>query len=220
MTLTSPYTLAVVQDALHLPDFDWAAAHRGLMPRPRSQVRDPEQTGRPRQSAVLALLFSENGSLRVVLTKRRDDLGSHAGQISFPGGRNDPPETFAQTALRETEEEIGVRPEALNILGQLTTIYIPPSDFEVHPFVAWHVGRPHFVPSPAEVAEVVDVSISYLLDPRHQRREPWHIRGMQIEVPYFQVDEHKVWGATAMMLAELLTRLEVATGQEPSLTIP
>ncbi len=213
----SPYTLEILRAALRLPDFDWASAQRRLMPLPRRTRRDPNQPGRPRQSAVLALLYQRESALQVVLTKRRDDLDSHAGQISFPGGSNEPPETFADTALRETQEEIGVRPGAVELLGQLSTLYIPPSDFEVHPFVAWHALPPRFRPAPAEVAEVITVTVDFLLDRRNQRLETWTIRGNVIDVPFFQVGEHKVWGATAMMLAELLTRLQVAAGQTPSL---
>jgi 8-oxo-dGTP pyrophosphatase MutT (NUDIX family) len=113
------------------------------------------------------------------------------------------------TALRETHEEIGIAPQQLTILGELMPIYILPSDFEVHPFVAWHHNRqrPSFRPSLSEVAEIIETPLSHLLDPATRREEPWEIRGRQLTVPFLAVGSHKVWGATAMMLSEFLERM-------------
>jgi hypothetical protein len=89
----------------------------------------------------------------------------------------------------------------------LTCIYIPPTDFEVHPFVAWYEGRPIFVPQEREVAEILEVPLSLLLNPETRHEEEWNIRGMIVDVPYYQVGSHKIWGATATMLSELVERL-------------
>jgi 8-oxo-dGTP pyrophosphatase MutT (NUDIX family) len=206
------YSRDTIERALKLTDVDGVAAQQKMTPRPRG-VRPAELAGRPRQGGVLVILYEKNGATHLVLTRRRDDLNSHAGQISFPGGRREDGETMQMTALRETHEEVGVTPAALSVLGMLTPLYIPPTDYEVHPFVAWHDGLPFFVPQLGEVAEIIEVPLELLLDPANHFEEPWEIRGFVVQVPYYLVGGHKVWGATAMMLSEFLERVSAA---EPS----
>jgi 8-oxo-dGTP pyrophosphatase MutT (NUDIX family) len=167
--------------------------------------------GRPRLGAVLALLFCRRHELHVLLTKRHDDLPSHPGQISFPGGRNEAPESLLATALRETEEEVGIAAPDVEILGALAPIYVPPSDYEVHPFVAWFSSgeSPIFRAAPQEVDRILEAPLATFLDSASRVEEPWDIRGQQVLVPYFVVGEYKVWGATAVMLSELVERLRV-----------
>jgi len=205
----SGYTLQNIQAALDLESFDVLAAQQLMIPRIRRNERPPEMQGEPRVGGVLLLLYCYQQQMHVVLTRRRDDLNAHAGQISFPGGRREAGETAVQTALRETYEEIGVPPADISILGELTSIYIPPSDFEVHPYVGWvHNGeRPSFTPQISEVAEIIETPLSHLMQPESRRSEPWEFRGSQVTVPFFDVDGHKVWGATAIMLSEFLERL-------------
>ena len=199
-----------IRQALELSTFDGEAAQQQMVPRPRG-VRPPEMAGQPRQGAVLVTLYDKEGDTgsdtHLVLTRRRDDLNDHAGQISFPGGRRENGESLKRTALREAEEEIGVWTADLTVLGRLTCLYIPPTDYEVYPFVAWHDGQPFFRRQAREVAEILEVSLSYLLDPACQHEEPWVYKGMTVQVPFYLVDSHKVWGATAMMLSEFLERL-------------
>jgi 8-oxo-dGTP pyrophosphatase MutT (NUDIX family) len=196
-----------IRQALTLPAFDAEAAQQQMIPQPRG-ARPPGMSGQPRQGAVLVALYDKDEQTHLILTRRRDDLNDHAGQISFPGGRREAGETLQTTALREAEEEVGLRPEAMTILGRLTCLYIPPTDYEVHPFVAYHAGRPRFVLQSGEVAELLEVSLAYLLDPASQHEETWDYQGMKIQVPFYLVRSHKVWGATAMMLAEFLERLK------------
>lgn len=202
-------TTAVTRRALLLPDFDVWAAHEYMLPTGRNRQRPPELSGQPRIGGVLLLLYNHKQATHLVLTRRRDDLNSHAGQISFPGGRKEAGETAVQAALRETEEEIGVPAAAVSILGELTSIYIPPSDFEVHPFVGWVNGgkRPSFVPEVREVAEILEVPLSHLLNPTTREIGPIPVRGATYTVPYYNVNGHKVWGATAILLSEFLGRL-------------
>ena len=206
-------TTAVIRQALSLPEFDVLSAHQHMLPMDRNRQRPPELPGQPRVGGVLLLLYHYQEKINLVLTRRRDDLTSHAGQISFPGGRREANETAVQAALRETEEEIGVPTTAVSILGELTSIYIPPSDYEVHPFVGWVNGgkRPSFVPEVQEVAEILEVSLYHLLDPRTREVGPIPVRGATYTVPYYNVHGHKVWGATAILLSEFLERLRQAT---------
>ncbi len=204
-------TTAVIRQALALPDFDVQPAHYHMMPVDRKrQQRPPQMPGEPRVAGVLLLLYCHNQTMHLVLTRRRDDLNAHAGQISFPGGRQEAGETAVQAALRETEEEIGVPSKDISILGELTSIYIPPSDFEVHPFVGWAKDgkRPYFVPEVREVAEIIEVPLTYLLEPNTREVGPMLVRGASYTVPFYNIDgRHKVWGATAILLSEFLERL-------------
>jgi len=206
-------TTAVIHQALALPNFDVQSAHQTMVPLGRTRQRPQETPGQARVGGVLLLLYCHKQRMHLVLTRRRDDLNSHAGQISFPGGRQEANETPVQAALRETEEEIGVSTTAVSILGELTSIYIPPSDFEVHPFVGWVIGgkRPSFVPETREVAEIIEVPLRHLLDPHTREVGPIPVRGATYTVPYYNVNGHRVWGATAILLSEFLERLRQTT---------
>jgi 8-oxo-dGTP pyrophosphatase MutT (NUDIX family) len=160
-----------------------------------------------RRAGVLVLLYPDGGDLSLVLTRRTDSLESHSGQISFPGGSMDPGEDAIATAKREAMEELGVEPESLKILGQLSPLYIPPSDFCIYPVVAYAPAALSFTPNEFEVAEVLQVSVPHLRHPETRREEIWELRGAPVRVPYYAVGSHKVWGATAMVLCELLSLL-------------
>lgn len=215
MLSSSPCTYDDVRAALALPGFDGPAAQRLMAPVARPIVRPETLGGGPRLGAVLILLYCADDELFVVLTRRPDYDGVHSGQVSCPGGRHEPPESLGDTALRETEEEIGVPPVAVEVMGQLTPLYIMPSDYEVHPFVGRYLGpgRPRFVPHAREVADILEVPLRLLLDPatRDEREMDLQI-GLRLSVPYFRVGDHTVWGATAMILSEFLARLRVARG--------
>ncbi len=192
------------------------AAQFTMAPRYRQDARLADvRDKRCREAGVLALLFPLADEPAVLLTVRRDDLNNHAGQISFPGGRREPGEDLRATALREAHEEVGLAPEAVEILGALTPLYIPPSNFCVYPFVGVTTRAPDLRPHDAEVAEVLAVPLARLTAPGIRRREPWTLRGRTIEVPFFDLDGHKVWGATAMMLAELLALTDEAGASMP-----
>lgn len=206
---------ATIRRAVNLAEFDGPAAQSQMQPVPRENRRPSSRSGEPRQGAVLMLLYHKNGQTHLVLTRRRDDLQSHAGQVSLPGGRREAQETLKETALRETHEEVGVPPTDIAVLGQLTPLYIFPSDFEVHPFVGWHEGAPTFQPQPAEVAEIIETPLVALFDDQTRREELWEWRDGTLQVPFFQIGEHKVWGATAMMLSDFLERLRTVHPGDP-----
>ena len=143
--------------------------------------------------------------LHIVLTRRTDAVDTHRGQISLPGGSMDAGEDAVTAALREAHEELGVDPACVEVLGQLSPLYIPPSGFCIYPVVAYTPERPAFAASPVEVAEVLEVALNHLLDPETRREEIWPLRGENVRVPFYTVGCHKVWGATAMVLCEFLT---------------
>lgn len=173
------------------------------IPRPGMRsIHDVE--GKYREAGVLLLLYIHKDEWHLVLTKRTDELPHHRGQISLPGGTREPSETLEETALRETEEELGISVRGLDLIGSLTPLYIPPSSFVIHPFVAVNHARPRFHPSPIEVAELLEVPLVHLIQDINQKVETWFIRGKEIEVPFYRFNDYKIWGATAMVLAEFL----------------
>lgn len=200
-------TLDDVRKALELETFDTDSAHRKMAPVPRAVRRPESRHGEPNLSAVLLLLYPQLGSLYFVMIKRPEYPGVHSGQIGFPGGRRENGETFLETALREANEEIGVEAAQVDIIGKLTPIYIPPSDFEVHPFVGYASERPMWRPDPTEVAGIIEMPVRALLDHTIKVREQWTIRDFTLDVPFYAFQGHKIWGATAIMLSEFENRL-------------
>lgn len=160
------------------------------------------------EAAVLVLFYPCGGrGLCFPLTRRTDRVEYHRGQISLPGGAREPGESLEATALRETREELGVELSGAEVLGSLTPLYVPPSGFQITPFAAWLPRRPVFRPDPAEVAEVLEVPLALLFDPAARREAAREHGGTPVQVPYYAVGEHQVWGATAMILSELAALL-------------
>lgn len=156
------------------------------------------------KAGVMILLYLHEGSWQTVLIRRPSTVLYHKDQIGFPGGQLEPGENFEQAALRETWEELGVYPDQVQIAGHLTPLYIPPSNFCIYPVVAIASGPLLFRPHPEEVAEIIEVPVSHLADARNVRRETWNIGGQPVEVPFYAFKNHKIWGATAMVLSEFL----------------
>ena len=145
-------------------------------------------------------------TLHIALTVRGSGLRNHTGQVSLPGGGVDEGETFEQAAVREANEEIGIDPATVEILGRLTPLHIPVSGFLLHPIVGFTSMRPAFQRAEWEVARIIEAPVAALSDPAVVKREirTRAVKGqpIDIDVPYFDIDGEKVWGATAMVLAE------------------
>jgi len=207
----SPTSTAIslddVRRALTRPLPGLAVQNRmAVIPRPfPPSGTDPYADCRP--AAVLLLLYPGETGLCFVLTRRTDNLQSHQGQISMPGGSLDAGETPRQGALREAWEELAIDPMGVEILGELTRLYIPPSGFCIYPVVAYVPYRPTFIAAPAEVAEIIEEPLDHLLRADTCREEMWELRGQPTRVPFYAVGPHKVWGATAMVLCEFTALL-------------
>jgi 8-oxo-dGTP pyrophosphatase MutT (NUDIX family) len=159
---------------------------------------------------VLIILFSGENSnkLKVILTLRSKHI-NHSGQISFPGGRQEADETIVETAIREAQEEIGLEPSDIEIIGTLSELYVPPSNSLITPVVCFAMRSIHPTATSDEVDEVFSVSLDSLLSPEKFKKEMWNFHGLEMEVPFWDVHHSTpLWGATAMMLKELLVLYE------------
>jgi 8-oxo-dGTP pyrophosphatase MutT (NUDIX family) len=164
-----------------------------------------------RDAAGLLLVYPDGDEWLVPLTVRASGLRQHTGQVSLPGGRVDPGETIEETALREASEEIGLDTRLVEVVGRLTPLHIPVSGHLLHPVVGVAATRPTYRIAEAEVERLIEVPVSRLRAPdvvlweqRVRERPP----AVLMDVPYFDLDGAKVWGATAMVLAEFLAALE------------
>jgi 8-oxo-dGTP pyrophosphatase MutT (NUDIX family) len=171
-----------------------------LAGRRRLEVEDPALTC----AAVLVPLLFRDGKWHVLVTQRTQTVDHHKGQIAFPGGACDPDDADGvETALRETFEEIGVPPTAVEVLGALddfTTI----TAFVITPFVGIISEPVEYSPSACEVEAVLEVPITFFLDPTHLRAEQWEQQGQVREILFWDYGEHTIWGATARILKNLL----------------
>ncbi len=165
----------------------------------------PEAPAGQRRAAVLLPLFVRDGALRIVLTRRTETVEHHRGQISFPGGGEEEGDASAfATAVRETQEELGIPREDIRLLGSLSPLTTV-SDFFVEPFVG-AIPYPHVLrPAEAEIAEVIDAPVAALLDPKILERRV--LAGRDEPTLFYHYGPHVIWGATARMLKELLDAL-------------
>jgi 8-oxo-dGTP pyrophosphatase MutT (NUDIX family) len=187
-----------------------------MAPRPRRlDPLDPKNASKerkaPGRAAVLLLVYRHKDKLYTVLTQRAAHLASHSSQVSLPGGRIGRGESVEQAALRETEEELAVSPDCVKILGKLTPLLVSSSNHLIHPVVGWTIRKPAFLANPQEVEEILEIPVSILLKRSTMKQEIWHQRGIKREVPFYQIQGYKVWGATAMVLSEFISVLRSLT---------
>ncbi len=185
-------------------------AHEQMMPRPRpGDIFPMPENAAGKQAGVLILLYDHAGELYFFLTRRTETVGTHKGQISLPGGGKEANESLQETALREAQEELGIDPAQVEILGApLTPVYIPVSDFWVTAFVGYYCcDEPTPSASAAEVHEILPTRLADLLEDGVIAEEEWVLRGYKVQVPFFKLHGYQVWGATAMILSEFVALL-------------
>jgi len=162
------------------------------------------------KSAVLVLLFLQDNEFSIILTKRSSNLRKHGGQISFPGGKYDDSDANLQeTALREAREEIGFNSNNVEVLGWLSSLIIPITNFVVHPLVVFCKHKPDFSINKEEVERIIEAPINELTNLSNIKRTSFgnSTSGRFIEAPYFDINGNKIWGATAMIISEFLLTL-------------
>ena len=181
------------------------AAHELLSPL-KKEIRSAAFNNNlaPRLSAVSILLYDIEDDPYFVLTRRHIYKGAHSGQISLPGGKQEVGDrSNLETALRETHEEVGIHPDSLELVCELTPTYIPPSGFLVFPFVLMSKVEPEFVLEEKEVKELLEIKVKDLIHPNNFRFTYMELQdGFKTRVPYFNLNGEIVWGATAMILNE------------------
>jgi 8-oxo-dGTP pyrophosphatase MutT (NUDIX family) len=176
-------------------------------PRPGDAFPLPPEI-QPKEAGVLILLFPGRAGLYFFLTRRTETVENHKGQVSLPGGAQEAGESLEETALRETCEELSVDRASVQVIGgPLTPVYIPVSGFRATAFVAFTPRRPQVRPEPGEVVEIIEAPLELIVDEKSIVEEEWEVRGRQAIVPFFNVNGHKVWGATAMVLGEFAEML-------------
>lgn len=189
-------------------------AHSMMMPSMRNDnLRKPTGNPPPLKSAVLILFYpDDDGHYKFPLIQRPDYNGAHSAQVSFPGGKAEPSdETLIITALREAEEEIGIRREQVEVIGHLTDLFIWVSNYMVTPIVSVANSRPKFVKDQKEVDTIIEADLYDIVNPLRRKEGTIIVREKyKIQTPYFDIDNRVVWGATAMMLNELSMILDKA----------
>jgi len=168
-----------------------------------------------RAAAVMILLYPKDNLIHTAFIQRPEYNGVHGGQISFPGGKKEASDTdMIHTAIREASEEIGVNSSEINVINTLTPLYIPVSNIIVTPVVGWMKERPVFTNQEDEVAFLIEADIRTLINPSIIKIKPFEIKGEMIDIKYFNYKGNVIWGATAMILNELLTLLRSADFSE------
>lgn len=182
-----------------------AQAHEPLRAKPVGNIVPKfDHPNPPRPGGVLILFFEEGERVKFPLIKRPNYPGLHGGQISLPGGKSEPNESALQAALREANEEIGVKANTVRVLGTLSPFHVIPSNFLVTPVVAVAKGTPNFIPDPREVDRILFASLEDII-----HAEAIKVKEIQVAnrysmlAPHFEIEGEVVWGATAMMLNEL-----------------
>ena len=167
----------------------------------------------PKIASTLLLLYPKDYEIFFCLIERQEYEGTHSNQISFPGGKNESGETIKQTAIRETHEEVGVETLSVNIIGELTQVYIPPSNYLIHPFVGYCDFAPKFKPNSREVKNIIEVNIKELYKKEVIKRKKMTFKkngnNVDYDVPYLDLNDKLVWGATSVILNEFRKLIDI-----------
>ena len=176
-------------------------SHKKMKVYYREKIKFPFTINKAKPAAVLLLLYPNDNQIFFYLTKRTENLKYHKGQISLPGGSKERGETLLETALRETEEEIGVNKNEISILGNITPLFIPVTGFMMTPFIGFISKKPLIKLDSTEVADIFSVNILELIN-NDKLITCRQIKGKNLNIPYFSLNNYQVWGATSMVLSE------------------
>lgn len=203
-TMSFPQRLEIILQG----DLPGLASHVKMVSPVRRKVGANKNDTERTQAAVLVLFYLVEDVPHLVYIKRTGDFGvPHGGQLSFPGGRaEEVDESLEHTALREAQEEVGIDASQVQVLGRLSSLYIPVSNFLVHPYVGWLDHKPELTPEQSEVAEILEIPLPHLQQNKNIGETSIQVReDLTIDnVPYYDLFGHVLWGATAMMTSELL----------------
>ena len=186
-------------------------AQQKMSPSLRNHSSEKSDPNLARDSSVLILFYQKGEHLFFPLIERTSGDHKHSGQISLPGGKYElSDEDLFETAIRETEEELGLDRNKIHILGPTTGIYIPVSNFQVQPIVAYYDGLPQFKADTFEVNQIIETNIQDVFKAESKSEETIHKNGFEIRAPFYDIKGYKVWGATAMIVSELEELLQRA----------
>jgi len=195
----------ILTDEIKLGLPGWEAQQRMISGRPKLDLAAIAKRN-PRQSSVMVWLYPQGEEIFTRLILRAEYKGVHSAQVAFPGGTKEEYDTdLWQTALREAHEEVGLLPEQIKYVGQLSPVYIPPSNFWVQPYIGMSESNQQLIIQKEEVQKSFDINVRVLLDPTIKEEKMIVRNGSQegIKTPYYNIEGYTVWGATAMMLSEL-----------------
>ena len=205
--IITPGLIPSIKERLNHP-LPGKAAQEKMLTRPKKSVNIPRFEQKEIPAGVLLLLFPDNDNIHFFLTLRTETVDHHKGQISFPGGVQEHNETLEHTALRETMEEIGIKPESISMIGKLTPLFIPVTGFEIFPFIGWSDNKPVTKAQDKEVKKIIVASISDLIDEQNHKIKKTKIRNIPVSMPYYDLNGETVWGATSMILSEFKTIIQ------------
>lgn len=189
-----------------------STAHQKVMSHRQSVEEIDAKLLNAKQSAVLINLYPKNNQLHTVFIQRPIYKGVHSGQIALPGGKAELfDKTLEETALREAQEELNIKASTLKVIGKLTPIYVPPSNFLVHPFVSFQLNRPDFIIQEAEVASYIECKLEYLMGEEKLIVSEVVVGEGRISANGYQLGNYFIWGATGMMIKEFAEVLDGLT---------
>ncbi|MEI8086181.1 MAG: CoA pyrophosphatase [Paludibacter sp.] len=206
------FSIDQIKQKLQLP-LPGIPSHLKMAPPQRAQdiVNLKDNTFNAKKSAVLILFFHEDDNLKMIVIRRSVYVGIHSGQIAFPGGRYEEEDKDVRTtALREIQEEIGISEDKIEILGRLSDIYVPPSNFLISVFVGYLAEKPIYQIDEREVDEVIEIPFAEFFNHDTIKEKSFFVNSIKAadNAPYFDVSNAEIWGASAMVISELLDVLK------------